>query len=189
MPIPTLETERLIIREYTLADLDARHSLMTQAFGGSESREAIQAWLDWTVRNYRELAKLYQPPYGDYALVLKETGMVIGSVGLVPSIISWGSFENPPNIDPPLVTPEFGLFWGILPEYWGKGCAPESARAVIDFVFSQMNVRRMVAQTDHDNLNSQRVMEKLGMRLLRNATQEPFWLEVVGVLDNPILRS
>lgn len=38
--------------------------------------------------------------------------------------------------------------------------------------------------TEYDNLASQAVMRKLGMRLERNPLLEPRWLQVVGILEN-----
>jgi hypothetical protein len=69
--IPTLETQRLIIREFVLDDLDKRHQLLVESFGRDNPIDVTFAWLDWTLRNYVELAALYQPPFGDRAVVLK----------------------------------------------------------------------------------------------------------------------
>jgi RimJ/RimL family protein N-acetyltransferase len=187
MSLPTLETARLVIREYTLEDLYSYHRLIKESFERDDTLDDALTWLEWTTRNYRTLEKLHQPPYGDYAVTLKTTGEVIGAVGLVLSIIAWGAFDTP--ADPQrLTSPEFGLFWAVLPEHWGKGYAPEAARVFVDALFHLLNPRRLVATTEHDNLKSQRVMEKLGMRLYHNPTKHPFWLQVVGVLENPLIR-
>lgn len=182
MSLPTLQTERLLLREYRADDLEARHQLLTQAFQESASLDDTRAWLDWTLHSYREFARLHQPPYGDYAVALRDSGTVIGSVGLVPSVIPWGVFE--PNPQPPYpVSPEFGLYWGMLPAYWGQGYAVEAVRPFMGFLFETLQVRRLVATTEHSNLNSQRVMQKLGMQVQRNPIGEPFWFEVLGVLE------
>jgi RimJ/RimL family protein N-acetyltransferase len=186
MPI-TLHTQRLTIREYDEGDLQARHQLYVEAFGGTNPIEATEAWLAWTILNYRALARLHQPPYGDYAVVLKESGEVIGSVGLVPSVVPWGvlpAFRIPDEPISYQVSAEFGLFWGILPAYQGNGYATEAARGFIQHIFSLLNPRRIVATTERDNLASQAVMKKLGMTILTNPGDKPFWFEVVGVLEN-----
>lgn len=100
-------------------------------------------------------------------------------MGLVPSTIAWGVFESPAHF---FLSPEFGLYWAILPAHQRQGYALEAARRFIDFVREHRNPARIVATTEHDNIASQRVMEKLGMELLRNPLDAPFWLEVVGVL-------
>jgi len=68
----TLETERLVIRRFALDDLDAIHAILNEAFS-EVPRTERQEWLEWTVRNDRALARLYQPPYGDRAIVLQAT--------------------------------------------------------------------------------------------------------------------
>jgi RimJ/RimL family protein N-acetyltransferase len=186
MAFTQLETERLIIKPYTLDDLQARHQLVNEAFGET-SLEDTQRWLSWTVANYRELSELYQPPYGDYAIALK-SGELIGSVGLVQTIVPWSVFDEPPPGEPYLVTPEFGLYWAILPAHQGKGYATEATNAFVGYLFNDMLYKRVVATTDHDNTASQKVMEKIGMTIRKNPGEDPFWFEVVGVLDHPKAR-
>ncbi|MGH2592263.1 MAG: hypothetical protein ACRDGG_01985, partial [Anaerolineae bacterium] len=66
--MPTLETDWLMIRPFTLDDLDAIHRILDVELGdadfGSEGAKALderRAWLQWTIISYAELAKLYQP--------------------------------------------------------------------------------------------------------------------------------
>ena len=68
MSMAPLETARLRIREFEMSDLETYHRLKEGDWFENE-REPIEStrdWLEWTVRNYRELEKLHQPPYGDY---------------------------------------------------------------------------------------------------------------------------
>lgn len=183
MSIPPLTTPRLLIREYAPADLDARHALMAEAFDSDDTLEDTRRWLDWTVASYRELARLYQPPYGDYAVTRREDGAVIGAVGLAPARVPWDVLNGGPQ--PDLVTPEFGLFWAVRTAWQGQGYATEAARALVEHLFDGLLIRRLVATTEHDNLASQAVMRKLGMTLRRNPGPEPEWCQVVGVLDHP----
>jgi [ribosomal protein S5]-alanine N-acetyltransferase len=187
MSLAVLETERLLIREYISDDLETHHRLMAEAFDSTASVEDARAWMTWTVANYQQLAALHQPPYGDYAIALKANGEVIGSVGLVPAVIPWGVLpefraESGENM---FTLPEFGLFWAVFKTHRGNGYAVEAAQGVINFAFNDMNARRIVATTEFDNANSQRVMEKLGMKLYRNPGSDPFWFQVVGVLNHP----
>lgn len=46
-------------------------------------------------------------------------------------------------------------------------------------------MQRVVATTERANVASQRVMQKLGMKVMINPLADPFWFEVVGVLENP----
>ena len=162
MSIAPLETERLRIRDFEAEDLETYHRLYAEAFDSTRPLEGTRDWLDWTVRNYAELAKLYQPPYGDYAITLKDKGLVIGVVGLVPALIPWNTLldEQPPDYW--ATSPEFGLFWAVFEAYQGQGYATEAGRAVIEHVFDSMHARQIVATTEHENAASQRVMTQAG---------------------------
>jgi RimJ/RimL family protein N-acetyltransferase len=74
----------------------------------------------------------------------------------------------------------------IDPDHQRKGYASEAARAMIDYAFTHLKLKRVIAATELVNINSQRVMRKLGMRLEHNLTQPVESLQVVGVLENPI---
>jgi len=80
-------------------------------------------------------------------------------------------------------SPEFGLFWAISSAYQRQGFATEAARAMIEYAFQHLRLRRVVATTEYDNLASIGVMRRLGMRIERNPLPEPPWLQVVGVLE------
>jgi len=94
-----LETERLLIRSFEPADLPVIHRILDQTFGdGSRVDEADalaerRSWLEWSILNEKWLAELYQPPYGDRAIVLRATGAVIGAIGYVPLLMP---FEQAP---------------------------------------------------------------------------------------------
>ncbi|RPJ02984.1 MAG: N-acetyltransferase [Chloroflexi bacterium] len=187
-----LETERLIVRPFVRDDLDDVCRVLDEAFG-EEPRSVRQEWLEWAVRNYTALARLYQPPYGDRAIVLKRDQTVIGAVGLVPCI---GPFDKLPYFRarssvPPtgLFTTEMGLFWALRRDYRGQGYATESARALIDFAFERLALRRIVATTEHGNASSIAVMTRLGMTVERNPDPTPEWFQAVGILDNPAVQK
>lgn len=187
--MPTLESERLIVRPLVIQDLEAVHQLLDhEAWQTGKSLAEREHWLRWTVMNYIELANLYQPPYGERAVVLKASGELVGAVGLVQS---FGPFELLPSFggrtaDPAAHKnePAMGLFWATRTAHQKKGYAAEAAHAVIDFLFSHFNLRRIVATTEYDNTASQAVMRKLGMAIERNPFKEPGWFQVVGVLEN-----
>jgi ribosomal-protein-alanine N-acetyltransferase len=193
--MPNLETARLIIRPFVMEDLPEVHHLLdveldaedlrTDKMGSMQERAE---WLQWSVLNTRQLAKLKQPPYGDRAIVLKSTGQLIGSCGFVPS---FNAFEQMPNFDeyigpgiPGRYSPEFGLFYAISPSHQRCGYASEAAQALVDYAFRELHLKRIIATTDYDNLGSISVMRKLGMRFEKNPLAEPEWLQVVGVLEN-----
>ncbi len=183
-----LETERLIIRPFAPDDLDNIHRILNEAFGETDYTERRE-WLAWSVMNYTALERLYQPPYGDRAVVLKASETLIGAAGLVPSC---GPFDKLPyfrarSSEPPsgLIRPEMGLFWALGAAYRGQGYATEAARALVDFVFVEMGWKRLVATTDYTNTASIAVMKRLGMTIERNPDPTPEWFQIVGILENP----
>jgi RimJ/RimL family protein N-acetyltransferase len=191
--MPVLETERLLIRPFTLDDLDDIHRILDielEPVGDTippENKEARRAWLDWTVANYDQLALLYQPPYGDRAIALRRDGRLIGACGLVPALgpfdrlTSFGGSASP--ADQRLI-PAVGLYYAVSPAFQGKGYATEAARALIDFGFQRIGLKRIVAMTMYDNPASMAVMRRLGMIVERNPVAEPPWFQVVGVIEN-----
>lgn len=61
MNLPPLTTERLTVRRFTPADLDAL-VLLYDSVGWNVGREKLPAWLDWTMRGHDQYASLMQPP-------------------------------------------------------------------------------------------------------------------------------
>lgn len=186
-----LATDRLIIRPFALTDLDALHAIMNEGFG-DEPLDRRREWLEWSIATYTALARLYQPPYGDRAVVLKATQEVVGIVGLVPTL---GPYDTLPYFRERsavpatgLFTTEMGLFWAVGAPHRGQGYAAEAARALIDYAFQTIGMQRLVATTEYQNAGSTAVMRRLGMRIERNPAPSPAWFQVVGILENPASR-
>ena len=137
--------------------------------------------------NYEELARLYQPPFGERGVALRETGQLIGLCGYVPYLNAFGqlpSFRAGQATRPGLTSIEFGLYWAIAPAHQRRGYATEAARALLDHAFGELRLARVVATTSHDNAASIGVMRRLGMRIETNPYPDPPWLQVAGVLEN-----
>jgi len=195
--MPEIETERLRIRPFTPTDTDAVYhvnasiGVLNPAQSESEQREDTHRYVEWCALNHAQLAQLHQPPYGDRAVVLKATGDVIGLCGLVPYLDALGVFPyfggepgGQPEVASGRAFPEIGLFWAIAANQQGQGYATEVARALIHYAFTGLNLHHLIATTDYDNLASQRVMEKAGMRLEHNPFPEPPWLQLLGIIEN-----
>ena len=58
----------------------------------------------------------------------------------------------------------FIMGFQLLPAFWGRGLAEESARAVIDYAFSTLGARKLLAGHHPENSKSHRVLEKLGFQ-------------------------
>lgn len=191
------DTERLTIRSFEMDDLLTIHRILDHAFGEGtlvDDADAIaerRSWLEWQLLNSRWLPALYQPPFGDRALVLKETGELVGSIGFVPCL---DRYELIPQLragehDRGCTTTGVGLFWAIDPAHQRKGYATEAGKAFVELGFRRMRLARILATTEADNHASIAVMRKLGMEITRNPSEEAPWLQVVGVLNNPEAAS
>ena len=179
-----LDTSRLLIRAFTLADAETYSRLLDEAFGAGSygSSDEQRVVFEYQVAADAGLALLHQPPYGDRAIVLRGSGEVVGSVGFAPCLMPFGllpSFEQTTGF-----TSEVGLFWALFPQHQGRGYATEAAAAMIAYALTELRLRRIVATTEHDNTRSINVMRRLGMRLERNPQTEPHWFQTVGILDN-----
>lgn len=188
----TLETERLIIRPLAMDDLEDIHRILDVElaevnWGHDETKEIEdrKQWLQWTVMSYDQLAKLYQPPYGERAVVLRLSGQLIGAIGYVPCLMP---FEQLPSLRTEdgarRNTTEFGLYWAVSPAHQRRGYAAEAARAMVDYAFGTLKLKRVVATTTYDNVASIGVMRKVGMRVEQNPLAEPPWFQVAGILES-----
>lgn len=191
--MPILETPRLQIRPFTLDDLMTIHQILDVELGeadvhtsGAKVLAERKLWLEWTILSYEQLAQLYQPPYGERAVALKATGQVIGAVGYAPCLDAFDQIphfcaDSEPDL---LASPEFGLYYAISPAFQGQGYATEAARALVDYAFNALRLKRVVATTTYDNTASKAVMGKLGMHVEKNPFPNPPWLQIVGLLEN-----
>ena len=194
--MPILETERLLIRPFRMDDIQALHRILDVEVHGVEDAEKTLAlrreYVEWSIRNYRQLALLYQPPYGERAIVRKVDDTLIGACGLVPSMGPFGMY--PPFAEVPTSArnchlPQVGLFYTISTSVRGQGFATEAARALIEYGFTALNLWRIIATTTYDNAASMAVMRRLGMTVERNPETLPEWSQVVGTIVNPAVRD
>jgi len=151
-----LETERLVLRQLTmadvdnLADLDADPDVMRFITGGrATSRDTIK---DKILPAFLACYGRYEG-YGCWAAIEKPAGAFLG----------WFRFE-PRDGGPP---GEIVLGYRLRRSAWGKGYATEGARALIRNGFTELGTQRVIAETMAINLASRRVLEKAGLRLVR----------------------
>lgn len=151
-----LETNRLLLRRFTLDDIDAYNELGTnpqiiryvgnQPFASLDvARETLTAA---PLKDYATYG------YGRLACVWKQTGQVIGFCG--------------PKFLPD--TGEVDLGYRFLPNFWGMGLATESGLAAIDYARHQLGLQRLVGWVHPDNVASARVLTKLGFSFDRSTT-------------------
>ncbi|MBU6361965.1 MAG: GNAT family N-acetyltransferase [Chloroflexota bacterium] len=183
--LPTLHTSRLTIRPFTVDDAEAYHAIVRATFGSTKTLAQHRQRLQWLALNEAALAELVQPPYGDRAIVLRDSNQLIGAMGFVPSLgpfaqLTCFAHESPAD-QAQRFTPEVGLFWMIDPAHQRNGYASEAAQALIEYAGTGLNLRRIIATTEYDNAASIAVMHKLGMSIDHNPLPTPAWFQVVGV--------
>lgn len=148
--LPVLDTPRLTLRPMTMRDAQdiydyscdrevARHVLWDAHRSVADSR----AYLRFILRQYREGMP------SSYGIVLKETGVLVGTIGFM-----WLNEENS--------TVEVG--YSLARAQWNKGLMTEALRALIDMAFTHLRIHRIEAQHATANPSSGRVMQKCGMR-------------------------
>jgi [ribosomal protein S5]-alanine N-acetyltransferase len=182
MHLPSLTTDRLVLRPFHPDDLDVCLEILHKGDPGAS--DDCATWLRWQIATYRQKERMHQPPYGDRAVVLLATGEVVGVAGLVPSLVPLTRDEGGYAFAAHAL-PEVGLYYELAPAARGQGYATEVARALCAWAFTELNLARIVATTTHDNFASRGVMERLGMEILIHDQPEPHWLQVVGVLGRP----
>jgi len=145
-----IETKRLILREWRESDLlpFAQINACGQVCKflpkqlGREESDALAQCLQ---------AHICKHGYGFFAVELEETGEFIGFTGL-----KHNDFDAP-------FTPAVEIGWRLSSSHWGKGYAPEAAKAVLKYGFNEAGLDEIVSFTVPDNMKSRRVMEKVGM--------------------------
>jgi RimJ/RimL family protein N-acetyltransferase len=168
-----LETERLLLRRFTDADvdnlvaLDSDPEVMRFLNGGEPTpREVIRnEILPRFLHSYAEYGGL-----GYWAAIGKSTGEFLGWFALHPE--EGGDSDN------------MALGYRLRKAAWGKGYATEGARALIRKGFTEFGVRRVFATTYQDNRASRRVMEKAGLRFVRSFRLTPADLVAAGTFQS-----
>jgi len=152
VPLP-LQTERLVIRPYRDDDATALH----EVFGSPEVMRWTPSAPSKDVEETRQrLARtmaftLRQPPgLGLWALELKTSSEFLGQVGVFP-VEGKG--------------PDVEVAYELAPRVWGHGYATEAARALVEYGFGELGLRRIVALILPDNARSRNVASKCGMTL------------------------
>ena len=71
-----------------------------------------------------------------------------------------------------------------IPGYRARRWVVEATQALINYAFTQLQLKRIVATTTYENVASMGVMRKVGMRIEKNPYPDPPWFQVVGILEN-----
>lgn len=143
-----LETKRLILREMTEDDYPALCSILQDdetmyAYEGAFSDAEVREWLDRQISRYRKWG------FGLWAVVLKESGEMIGQCGL--TLQQWKDREML----------EVGYLFNR--NYWHRGYATEAAIACKEYAFDVLDAEEVCSIIRDTNTASQNVARRNGM--------------------------
>lgn len=165
-----LETERILLREFTDSDLDVLAAMMADQeqmslYPRPRTRDETKVWIDRNIGLYRELG------YGFWRMEALKGGDFFGYCGIRPLTLEG--------------VQEVEMGWHTRKEFWGQGLATESAAACRDLAFTRFAVTRLVATIDPTNEASLRVAKKIGMRPERNARLDGWPCVVYSIERTP----
>lgn len=152
-----LQTQRLIIREFTNSDLEdfaalmANKEVMRFSISGPFNREQAQEYLQ-----NRIITHYAQYRYGLWALILKDTQQLIGFSGLINQNIDGKKYIE--------------LGYRLFPDYWGQGFATEANQAIIRYAFETLDMNHLISIIDPQNTRSLEVAKRVGMQLMKEAS-------------------
>ena len=146
----TLETERLILRKFTIKDAE-------ETFNNWASDEKTAKFLDWTPhKNIDETKEIitswikeYENGSYNWLVELKDTHEVIGNI-----------CEQGKNLKHKAIC--LGYWYGS--KYWNNGYATEALRRVIEYLLKEQDFYIVEANHRSANTASGKVMEKAGMK-------------------------
>lgn len=151
-----LQTERLTLRPWEEADAEECYQYAKDPRVGPAAGWPVHTSVEDSRRAIREILSAPET----YAVVLKETGLPVGSIGLHRNDLAAKDDEM-----------ELGYWIGV--PYWGRGLIPEASREMLRHAFEDLNLARVWCGYYDGNERSKRVQEKLGFRYQRTTGNVP----------------
>ena len=150
-----LETERLILRPFKESDAEDFY-----AYARVEGVGEMAGWRHHqSLEESRAVLRLFEEGKITLALVFKETGKVIGSIGLETY-----DEQAAGEAFAPLACREIGFV--LSKAFWGQGLMPEAVREILRFCFEDLHLDAVFCGHFTRNVQSARVQEKCGFREL-----------------------
>jgi ribosomal-protein-alanine N-acetyltransferase len=152
--IPTIETERLLLRALTPEDAEDYHAAVA---ADPDVMKYLPGGVPRPFERTLQSIAFFEQTWRDAGLsglgvVVKAENRLIGQCGLIRIP---GSPDDAPEVE---------VFYAIAKAYWGQGIVTEAARAMLAYGFTQAGLERIIAVAAPQNTASRRVMEKLGMQ-------------------------
>lgn len=151
--VSILETERLVLRELCSDDAGFILRLVNEPawlrFIGDKGIKTLEDARSYILKGPVEMYARHG--FGLWLVELKEGSIAVGICGLIKR-------ESLEDID---------LGFAFIPDYWRRGYAFESAKAVMVYGKEKLRLKRIVAVMSPDNYASGRLLEKLGFHFER----------------------
>ncbi|MCK5536437.1 MAG: GNAT family N-acetyltransferase [Bacteroidales bacterium] len=146
-----IETERLILREFTMNDFEAVYefgsNIEVQRYTGDKIIESLSSAKELIKNVWFEDYKKYG--YGRWAVIYKPENKIIGFAGL----------KYLPEIN------ETDIGFRFLPKYWNKGIATEASLIIIKYGFEKLGLDKIIGIAMPENIGSCKVLERIGLKL------------------------
>lgn len=153
------KTERIGFSEWTKGDIDLAHSLWGDkkvtkyiCASGEFTERDIMNRLNSEIDNNKRFGIQYWPIFD------LKTEDFIGCCGLRPYDLENSIYE---------------IGFHLKSEYWGKGLGPEAAKVVINYAFDFLNASDIFAGHNPNNINSKKVLERLGFHFIGDEYYAP----------------
>jgi RimJ/RimL family protein N-acetyltransferase len=150
------ETPRLILREILPSDVDGMFEL--------DSNPAVHRYLgNKPVTSKEEIIQVIQyirQQYADYgigrwAIIDKNSHEFMGWTGLKLVTEPTNNHQN-----------YYDIGYRLIPKYWGKGIATESAMASLEYAFKELHLNEVYAAANIENHASNKILKRLGMQFI-----------------------
>lgn len=165
-----IETVRLRLREWKESDAEDLYAYASDADVGPMAGWKPHADL----KESEQILHMFINGKDTWAIELKETGHVIGSVGLHQNRRQQLSYD-------------LELGYVLSKAYWGKGIMKEAAKAMIDHAFYDLGIKTLMVGHFPSNQQSKRVIEKLGFEKWCSLSQA-FQLFDGTMIDEEVYR-
>ena len=145
-----LETDRLLLRELTLEDIDGLHAVLGDPiamayYPSAKTRDETAGWIQWNVDSYG------QNGFGLWGVVLKDANRFVGDCGITLQLVEGAHVCE--------------IGYHIVRDYWGQGLATEAARACLAYGFETLGCHQLVSIVDPFNIASRTVASRVHDKL------------------------
>ncbi|WP_055443943.1 GNAT family N-acetyltransferase [Lacinutrix himadriensis] len=154
-----IETERLLLRELRLTDLEGMFALDSDPevhkYLGNKPVKSInesKKILESVLTQYKERG------IGRFAVIEKSTGDFVG----------WSGLRLNTEYNMNGFTEYYDVGYRLIKRFWGKGYATESGKASVDYAFNVLKLPEIYATTEIGNEASHNALLKLGLHYVED---------------------